>query len=65
MGKKQIIALMRSDIKKHRMGEIDTLPTIRQYAKLSEMTVEQIKKLLLGLTEEEQAYCYSHKNSRD
>jgi len=63
MHKNQIIALVRSDIRKHQKGEMDKLPTISQYAKLSEMPVKTIAKLLLGLTEREQAYCYSHEDS--
>lgn len=63
MDKKQIIALVRSDIRKHQKGEMDEIPTISQYAKLSEMTVKEITKLLLGLTEREQAYCYCHEDS--
>ena len=63
MNKKQLIALVRSDIGEHQRGEIDKMHTISQYAKLSNMTIKDITNLLLGLTESEQAYCYNHKDS--
>jgi hypothetical protein len=63
MDKKQLIALVRSDIEKHQTGEIDKMHTISQYAKLSNMTIKEITNLLLGLTEREQAYCYNHEDS--
>lgn len=66
MSKKEIIARVRSDIKKHQKGTLDRMPTITQYAKLSEMTVEAMTTLLLCLTESEQAYCYNNEdNSKD
>ena len=63
MDKKQIVALVRSDIRKHQKGEIDKMPTISQYATLSKMTINEIGKLLLDFTEREQAYCYNHDNN--
>jgi len=66
MNKKKIIALVHNDIKKHQNGEMDKMPTINQYAKLSEVTSNEMLKLLLGLTESEQAYFYSHEdNNKD
>ncbi len=66
MNKKEVIALVRGDIKKHQDGEMDEMPTVSQYAKRAEISVKEIEKHLRGLNEEEQAYCYSHeKNNED
>jgi len=66
MNKKEIIALVRSDIKKHMDGEIGNMPTVSQYAANANLTVGVFEKLLGSLTEEEQAYCYSReKNEED
>jgi len=59
MNKKEVIALVRSDIKRHKRGEIEKMPTDSQYAKKVEMTVEDLlKHLCTGLSAEEQAYYY-------
>ena len=66
MNKKEIIALIRSDIKKHMQGEISNMPTVNQYAANANLAIGAFEKLLSGLTEEEQAYCYSReKNEED
>jgi len=62
MNKKEVIALVRTDIKRHQDGEIDEMPTVIQYAKKAEISIKDFEKHLCDLKEEEQAYCYNHEN---
>ena len=66
MNKKDAIALVRNDIKKHQDGEIDEMPTVSQYAKKAEMTIKDLANHLRGgLNAEEQAYYYNHENNNE
>ena len=65
MDKKEIIALVRSDIKKHQSGELTRMPTITQYAKQFHLTIDAFEEFLLNLTEQEQAYCYNPGNNEE
>jgi len=65
MNKKEITALVRSDIKKHEEGKLDRMPTINQYAKQAHLTIGAFEAFLLTLTEKEQAYCYNNESNED
>ena len=65
MNKKEVIALVRSDIRKHEEGKLDRMPTINQYAKQAHLTISAFEAFLLKLTEKEQAYCYNHESNED
>jgi hypothetical protein len=63
MDQKEVIALVRSDIKKHEQGKLDRMPTISQYAKQAHITIGVLESLILKLSEKEQAYCYNHESN--
>ena len=65
MDKKEIIALVRSDIKKHQEGTLDCMPTIPQYAKQVHLTISAFEAFLLKMSEKDQAYCYNNKKNED
>lgn len=65
MNKKEIIALVRSDIRKHEERKLDRMPTINQYAKQTNLTIAAFEAFLLKLSEKEQAYCYNNENNED
>ena len=65
MDKKEIIALVRSDIRKHREGTLDRMPTIPQYAKQVHLTISAFEAFLLKMSEKDQAYCYNNENNED
>ena len=63
MNQKEVIALVRDDIKKHEAGKLDRMPTINQYAKQAHLTISAFEAFLLNMTEKEQAYCYNNENN--
>jgi len=66
MDKKEVIALVRSDMQKHKDGGIDKMPTVNQYAKIVEMTIKAVEEnFRVGLNAEEQAYYYNHENNEN
>ena len=65
MDQKEVIALLRSDIRKHESGKLGRMPTISQYAKQAHLTISAFEALLLKLPEKEQAYCYNHESNEE
>jgi len=65
MDQKEIIALVRSDIKKHQEGKLDCMPTVAQYAKQVNLTIGAFEAFLLKMSERDQAYCYNNERNED